>query len=124
MGALILFGAAMVETKTHFDNRLNVLGHKHKAMTRGYTTHMRNDGLIVVKELPQKKQFPIKGLVLLLLGFFCFKGFMLAAVGQDAYAERVASLQSGTFVEQGGAWVMQADPVAQVVANYMGPILR
>jgi hypothetical protein len=36
----------MVETKKHFIHRLNLLGRKHQAMSRGYTTQMRTDGLI------------------------------------------------------------------------------
>ena len=116
----------MVETKTHFLNRLDILGHKHQAMSRGYTTWMRDDGLIIVKPRRQKRimDFPLRGVFLLLLGFVFFKGFMLASVGPDTYSERVAILNNGTFVEQGGAWVMQVDPISQIIANYMGPILR
>ena len=116
----------MVETKKHFLNRLDILGHKHQAMSRGYTTRMRDDGLIVVKPRRQKRimDFQLKGVVLLLLGFVFFKGFMLASVGPDTYSERVAILSNGTFVEQGCAWVMQVGPISQIIANYMGPILR
>lgn len=115
----------MVETKEHFNDRLNFLGRKHQAMSRGYTTQMRDDGLIVVK--PRRRrgiEIPFKGIFLLLLGFVFFKAFMLASVGPDTYGERVAILNSGTFIEQGGAWLMQADPASQIIANYMGPILR
>ena len=94
-------------------------------MSRGFTTRMRNDGLIVVKPRRQKRimDFPLRGVFLLLLGSVFFKGFILASVGPDTYSERVAILNSGTFVEQGCAWVMQVGPISQIIANYMGPIL-
>jgi hypothetical protein len=114
----------MVEAKKQFNDRLNFLGRKHHAMSRGYTTQMRTDGLIVVKPRRRSIDIPFKGICLLLLGFVFFKAFMLASVGTDRYGERVAILNSGTLVEQGGAWVMQVDPVSQVIANYMGPIFR
>ena len=114
----------MVETKIQFNDRLNFLGRKHQAMSRGYTTQMRTDGLIVVKPRRRSIDIPFKGILLLLLGFVFFKAFILASVGPDTYGERVAILNSGTFVEKGGAWVMQADPVSQVIANFMGPIFR
>lgn len=115
----------MVETKLHFNNRLRLLGRKHTKMANGYTTQMRNDGLIVVKpRRAARRGFPIKGLVLLALGFISFKALVLASVGPDGYAERVASLDNGTVIERGGAWVMQVDPLTQVIANNMGPVLR
>lgn len=114
----------MVETKDQFTIRLNALGHKHRAMSRGYTTVMRSDGLIVIKPCKRRIQIPIKGIALLLLGFFFFKAFMIASVGVVTYGERVAILNNGTFVEQGGAWVMTPEPVSQTIANYMGPLLR
>jgi|TARA_B110000908_G_scaffold170912_1_gene231931 hypothetical protein len=123
-GGANLLGVAMVETKKHFIHRLNLLGRKHQAMSRGYTTQMRTDGLIVAKPRRRGLEIPFKGIVLLLLGFVFFKAFMLAAIGPDLYGERVAILNSGTFVEQGGAWVMRADPMSKVIAGFMGPIFR
>ncbi|MFT4706684.1 MAG: hypothetical protein ACI9PU_000517 [Ascidiaceihabitans sp.] len=114
----------MVEAKKQFNDRLNFLGRKHQAMSRRYTTQMRTDGLIVVKPRRRSIDIPFQGILLLLLGFVFFKAFMLASIGPDTYCERVAILNSGIFVEQGGAWVMQTDPVSQVIANYMGPISR
>jgi hypothetical protein len=124
VGAPILLGEKMYDTREHFNNRLNNIGRKHKAMTRGYVTQMRSDGLIVVKPRQRGIDFPVKGVVLLLLGFFFFKAFLLAAIGPDTYGERIDKLQDGTFIEQGGAWVMQVEPVTQVIADYLGPIMR
>jgi hypothetical protein len=115
----------MVESKLQFNNRLRLLGRKHSKMANGYTTQLRNDGLIVVKpRRASRRGFPLKGIVLMVLGLFCFKALILASLGPDGYGERVAKLQEGTVVERGGAWVMQADPATQVLANLMGPVMR
>ena len=58
----------------------------------------------------------------LLIGFL-FKGFVFAYLGEEAYAERVTSLQSGTAMEKAGAWVMQPDPATLLIANSIGAIL-
>ena len=115
----------MVESKLHFNNRLRLLGRKHSKMANGYTTQMRNDGLIVVKpRRAARRGFPLKGLVMMGLAFFAFKALILASVGPDGYAERIAKLQDGTFVERGGAWIMQADPATRVLAEFVGPVMR
>ena len=115
----------MVESKLQFNNRLRLLGRKHTKMANGYTTQLRSDGLIVVKpRRAARRGFPLKGIVLLALGLLGFKALILASLGPDGYAERVAKLQDGTFVERGGAWVMQADPATQILANLVGPVMR
>ena len=49
---------------------------------------------------------------------------MLAAVGPVTYSERLDRLNTGTVIEQGGAWVMGIDPATQLLAQLAGPILR
>lgn len=109
----------MVETKQNFDSRLRFLTRKHRRMSNGYTTRMRGDGLIIVKPKRRKMQFPLKGAVLVVIGFFAFKAFMLMSLGELTYADRLGELQSGTLLEQGGAWVMQADPVTQAMVAFV-----
>ena len=115
----------MVESRSSFDNRLRSLGRKHNAMTHGVVTQMRGDGLIVLKpkRYRARRGFPVRGLVLFLLGFFAFKGFMLNDMGTQGYDERIASLATGTVVEQVGARVMQADPVTLLFADTWGKML-
>tara|TARA_B110000971_G_C19664057_1_gene343674 strand:- start:95 stop:445 length:351 start_codon:yes stop_codon:yes gene_type:complete len=112
--------------RNNFDKRLNAIGLKHAAMARGYTTEIRSDGLIVVKPYVRRRGFsiPVAGVVMLLAGLLFFKAFILAAVGPDLYDERVAKLGEGTFVEQGGAWVMQVEPATEYFATVIGPIFR
>ncbi|WP_299283597.1 hypothetical protein [uncultured Tateyamaria sp.] len=116
----------MVETQVDFRKRLRVLGRKHVAMSNGYTSKVRHDGLIVVtpKRRNPTRFIPVKGVVLFVLGFFVFKAFMFAALGEITYTQRIDALAQGTLLEQGGAWIMQADPVTQLVARYVEPITR
>ncbi|MEM6303876.1 MAG: hypothetical protein AAF744_04100 [Pseudomonadota bacterium] len=116
----------MVETRDHFVKRLNVLGRKHAQMAHvGYTTKVGKDGLIRVK--PKRKRsggLPVKGLMFLALGFFGFKAFTLAATGPVTYNERLSKLENGTVIEQYGAKALAIDPVTEVIAGILGPVLR
>ena len=115
---------AIVETHDHFEKRVTHLGRKHAKMTRGYSTKVGKDGLISVTTKRSRRGFPIKGLILTIVGFFLFKAFMLAAVGPVTYNERLAKLEKGTMIEQAGAKVLGIDPVTNGVAKLAGPVLR
>ena len=114
----------MIETHDKFIERLTLLGVKHERMTRGYSTRVRNDGLIVVKPRRARIASPFRGLALLLAGFFVFKTFTLAAIGPITYNERLATLESGNLLERGGAWALAIDPLTEALASFTGPVLR
>ncbi|MEM9871842.1 MAG: hypothetical protein AAF822_11345 [Pseudomonadota bacterium] len=109
-------------TQVDFQTRIGSLERQHKKLARGYKTEMRDDGLIVVKPKRGQRGFPLRGLVLLIAGFFVFKGFMLASLGEVTYDERVSKLGNGTTAEQAGAWVMQSDPVTTFLAGLIEPL--
>ncbi|MEM8656053.1 MAG: hypothetical protein AAGF36_15030 [Pseudomonadota bacterium] len=114
----------MVETHEDFEERLNVLGRKHTAMGKGYTTRVRGDGLIVVKPKRQTRRgFPVRGLLGLVVGFFLFKAFMMASLGETTYGERIGKLSDGTALEQAGAWLMQLDPATRYLAGLLEPVI-
>ncbi len=115
----------MIEAQPDFNKRLVSLGRKHEAMTHGYKTSMRSDGLIVVK--PKRRSrlgFPLKLIILIAIGFFSFKALMLASLGDITYNERVAKLDQGSSVERGGAYVMQIEPVTQFLSGFVAPYVR
>jgi len=114
----------MVETHDHFTKRLNLLGRKHAKMTHGYSTKVDKNGLITVKPKAKRRGFPIKGLFLLVFGFFAFKAFMLVSYGPVTYTERLAKLENGTVIEAMGAKVLGLDPVTAMLADFAGPYLR
>lgn len=114
----------MDQSHLQFDQRINQLGRKHNALSRGYVARMRPDGLIVARPYRKQSRFPFKMVFVFLLAIIAFKGFLIASLGPDAYSERVGKLENGTMVEQAGAWVMQIDPVSDLIAQQIGPILR
>ncbi len=114
----------MTNHQLQFEKRLSLLARKHKAMSRGYVTHMRPDGLIIARPKRRASRVSRKAVILFLLAFFGFKAFLVANLGPQTYDDRVARLQAGTIVEKGGAFVMQADPLTIYLAQQIGPILR
>lgn len=114
----------MADSFTQFDKRIQRIERSHRDFGRGYAAVVGHDGLITIKAIRPKRSLPIKGMALLLVGFFCFKALMLAHLGPDAYGERVADLGAGTLVEQVGALAMQADPATQWIATQIGPFMR
>ena len=106
-----------------FDKRLKRIVRRHDKMANGVVRTVNSDGLIVARPRLYKPQFPLKGLIVVLTLGFLFKGFLLAYLGDAGYSERLATLQSGTAVEQVGAWVMQSDPVTAFVASGIQGVL-
>jgi len=109
--------------RSEFNERLRRLIKKHRAMSRGYTAHLRPDGLIVLQ--PKRTQFSIspRSLALFLVAFLAFKGFIIMSLGLATYQDRLSRLEDGTFFERAGAWVMQVDPVSAEIARLIGSLL-
>ena len=107
-----------------FDTRLKRISRNRARMAQGYVGQVGRDGLIVFRPKRRSGGFPIKGLMLLVLGVFCFKGLILAHLGEQIYETRVASLAEGSVVEQAGAFVMQADPISLAIAQKVRPLVK
>lgn len=115
----------MAESRKNFYERVNMLGSKQRRLARGYTMKVGRNGILVAEPKRAKRPyFPIQRAILLIAGFFALKGFMLAAHGEAAYEERLASLQNGTAVEAIGASIMGADPITQELARIMRPLIK
>ena len=115
----------MSDSRTMFNARLRTLGRKHAAMsTGGIVTQVRSDGLMIAKpkRMRNRRGVPINHLIVFMIGFFAFKGFLLTSLGLEGYEERLAALSSGSPLEQMGAQVMQADPVTQIFADAIGKV--
>jgi len=113
----------MTDATNGFGNRLKKVQRKHARMARGYDCKVGRDGLIVFKPKRRKPGVPWKGLALLLMGFLGFKGLVMAHMGPDGYAERVAQMNAGSVVDQFGATIMQADPLSEFVAQQLAPLI-
>jgi len=108
-----------------FDNRLKEIGRTRAKMAQGYTSQVGRDGLIVFRPARRRgSSFPIKGLLILAVSFFGFKGLLLAHLGEQVFADRVNTLASGSVVEQAGAFMMQSDPVSLGIAQYVRPLVQ
>ena len=114
----------MHESQANFNKRLSALNRKHAAMSHGFSTLLRSDGLIIIKpNRALRRAFPLKGLLALIFGFFVFKAIMLSSLSEITYNERVAKLKQGGALEQGGAWLMQIEPVTVFLAGFVEPII-
>ncbi|MFL4470461.1 hypothetical protein ACERZ8_11445 [Tateyamaria armeniaca] len=114
----------MQDSQADFNKRLSTLNRKHAAMSQGFSTALRADGLIVIKpNRALRRAFPIKGLLALVFGFFVFKAIMLSSLSEITYNERVAKLNQGGALEQAGAWLMQVEPVTHFLAGFLEPLI-
>ncbi|MFK7938593.1 MAG: hypothetical protein AB8B82_04390 [Roseovarius sp.] len=107
-----------------FDRRLKSIGKNRARLADGYVSKVGKDGLIVFRPKRRAGGFPIVGLALLILGFFAFKGLILAHLGANTFEARLAELAQGSVVEQTGAWIMQPDAVSQTIAQQVRPFLK
>ncbi|PIE08666.1 MAG: hypothetical protein CSA74_01110 [Rhodobacterales bacterium] len=98
-----------------FNQRLNTIETRHARRSSGF--FRRNGTFVQGEPVRARRGLPMRGIVLSLLAFVAFKGFLLASLGEASYAERVAGLETGSVVEQFGAWAMHADPMTIWIAN-------
>jgi len=113
----------MSDTFSDFDNRLRRISKSRVKLAKGYVSVVGDDGLIIVKPRRKRIQLPIRGALLLFVGFLGFKAMVLVSLGQPVYMDRVETLHNGTTIERAGAWVMQADPLTVMVADKIRTLL-
>lgn len=115
----------MADANMHnFAERLSRINKHHAQIARGHVTTVNKDGLIVVKPRRQVHRFPWRGLMFTLALVMVFKGAIFMSLGQEAYDLRVENLRAGTFVEQMGAFVMQADPATIWISEFFASFLK
>lgn len=107
----------MSDAFQNFDSRLKKIHKTRVKLSRGYESFVGDDGLIVVKPRRQGWSFPFQGAFLLVAGFIGFKALILVTLGQPVFEDRVDTLRAGSFVEQMGAVIMQADPLTVMLAD-------
>lgn len=113
----------MAQAHVPFDKRLKRIVRRHERMSNGVVRTVNSDGLIVARPRIYRPRFPLKGIVLLVLVGFLFKGFLFSSLGQQAYVERVELLKGGTMLEQVGAWAMQPDVATTFIAERLNVIM-
>lgn len=104
-----------------FNQRLHEIESRHKDRSSGFVRLVERNGILAPAERVRgRRGLPVRGIVLSLLAFLGFKGFLMAYLGAVTYVDRVAQLEAGTIVEQMGAWAMRADPVTLWIADQVG----
>jgi hypothetical protein len=114
----------MAEGHAQFAKRIELLGRKHRKLKHGYVTRVGRDGLISILPKRARRGFSMTGLYLIVLVFFGFKAFTLAAIGPVTYNERLSRLNNGSSFEQIGAKMMAIDPVTDALAGLTRPVMR
>ncbi|MCB1338721.1 MAG: hypothetical protein KDK10_15130 [Maritimibacter sp.] len=106
-----------------FNQRLNEIESRHSARASGFVRLVERNGILTpVEKARGRRGLPVRGIVLSLLAFLVFKGFLMAHLGALTYVDRVAALEAGNVVEQMGAWAMRADPVTLFIAQQIGSL--
>ena len=114
----------MSQTIQNFDRRLKRVNRRHNLMREnGVVAKLGKDGLISAYPRRRLPSFPLRGFLILFAAALLYKGFLLAYLGPQTYEGRVASLAEGSVVEQGGAWLLQADPATQAIAGFIKPLI-
>ncbi len=112
----------MGDTYQGFDARLKNINKARSRLARGYSAKVTRDGLIVFVPQGRRSEFPLRGIVWLIVGFLVFKAIVMANIGATVYDARVDALWDGSLIEQAGAFIMQADLVSEAIAGKIRPV--
>lgn len=114
----------MNDSQLMFDERLRQLGKMHQALSCGYTTRMRPDGLVI--RIPKRAKPGVSGrqVVVVVLVFLMVKVFLISSLGEREYSVRLVQLQQGSAVDRAGAVLMQLDPFSLSLARALGTVPR
>lgn len=107
-----------------FDRRMNRIHRRHSKLSHGYVTKVNSDGLVVARAKRRSNGGWFRGLLLVVVVMLLFKGVLHAHLGDAAYQERVEGLAAGNVIEQGGAWIMIADPITLAISKHASSLVR
>ena len=107
-----------------FERRMRRISRRHSKLSHGFVTQVTDDGLVVAKPRRPRGYATLRGIYLILLVLFVFKGFLHANLGASAYQERVENLMGGNIVEQVGGFAMTADPVTLWLSTTISSLVR
>ncbi len=102
----------MDKAVAEFEKRHRAVTARHRRLAEGYVTALNRNGTIEHKPIRRIPFFRARTVVLTLAVFFCFKAYLLFALGAEGYESHLAQLASGTTAEKAGAWAMAIDPAS------------
>ena len=101
----------------NFSKRVRNINKKRRKLMKGSVVSVNHDGLVIARVSHRAPKFPWKGVALCFVAIFVFKGFLLVQLGESSFNDRISKLESGTVVEQAGAYAMSADPLTKWIAK-------
>lgn len=107
-----------------FSQRMSRITQRHSRLSRGYVTTVAEDGLVVAKPKARGRKATLRGVAIMVAVIFVFKAALYANLGPVEYNARVDGLAEGSLVEQGGAFVMTADPLTVWVSGLLVSLVR
>ena len=108
----------MTDYYASFDDRLDRIQRKHHRSRnfRNTATYDR-DGYMVMRARRRRIGVPWSGLIMIVLTFFGIKGAVMAEMGPENYATKVAYLKEGSVLELMISRSMRPDPLSGLVAK-------
>lgn len=107
-----------------FDRRMRRIHRRHSKLSHGYVTSINDDGLVVAKPARRGRNATARAAVIVIALILVFKGVVLAQLGPQAYADRVAALKAGSGFDKAGAFIMQPDPITIWIADKAVSLVR
>jgi len=114
----------MDSAQLEFNARLKAIEKRRTRLRAGVTYRVSRDGLIVAHPRSRLASFPIKGIVVIVAAAFLLKVGLFLSLGQDAYADKIATFAQGTSFDQMVASVMQPDAVTLWIADRAYPFIN
>ncbi len=113
----------MAEDRAEFYDRLAAIERQRSRLSKGSVRRIGEDGLIRAYPRYESPRFPLKGILIVIAAGIGFKALLLTQLGPVTYQARVDKLAAGSVIEQGGAILMQIDPVTAWVSAQIQPYL-
>lgn len=107
---------------SRFNQRVNRIERRAAAQIPR-NMYIRPDGLVGYRRPIWRPGIPWHSLMLAVICALALKGFMIWHQGTEAYADRLAGLQSGTRGAQIAAQVLSMDPVSTWLADSLTLVL-
>lgn len=107
-----------------FDRRVRRISRRQTRLSHGYVTTVTDDGMIVAKPKRKRNGTTLRALAMLVLVLMMFKGVLHGRLGAAEYESRIATLASGSIIEQAGAVVMSADPLTVLISDQVSSLVR
>lgn len=114
----------MTRNQDMFDERYRRVIKRHRQLSQGYTTRVGRNGVINHQPMGNFRNFITWKMVVLPLMILVFlKACMVTVLGEERYADQVASLHTGSASEQIAGFFLQMDPLTWPVAQLLSMII-